>query len=260
MLNITIVKLSGGIGNQMFQYYAAHNLSKLNNSRLYIDTSNLYIKSELITYREFELNCFKIKFKSINRFFLLLIEGYARVFSKRISSTANYNKTLTSKAKGVYVLDHHFIDIDVKEYEFKRLFKWDKSKMSKDLINSYNALVNLEETVGVFLRKDDWIKHDPNNVVSDKIFENELNKMIKDISKSYNLVLFQIGKEEISFSKEIIFKFKFIDDCNKCWNSYEKMFLLSAMKNIITPPSSYGKASLLLANLNSFKIIDINEL
>jgi hypothetical protein len=110
------------------------------------------------------------------------------------------------------------------------------------------------------LRKDDWINLDVNSVISDEVFEEELNKITKGRGKSFDLVLFQIGKEEISFSNDINFHMKFIDDCNKNWNSYEKMFLLSSMKNIICPASSYGRASILLSNLNSYKIINNNEL
>ena len=55
-----IVRLSGGLGNQMFQYAAGKNLAVKNHATLKLDLSDFGIKREKITPRFFALNCFNI--------------------------------------------------------------------------------------------------------------------------------------------------------------------------------------------------------
>ena len=58
-----VVRLMGGLGNQLFQYAAAKQLSILNNAELYFDTSFFNTTKEDTTPRKFELDFFKIDFK-----------------------------------------------------------------------------------------------------------------------------------------------------------------------------------------------------
>ncbi len=55
-----IVRLSGGLGNQMFQYAAALRLAHVHDAVLKIDTSRLDKTEPLETPREYELGCFRI--------------------------------------------------------------------------------------------------------------------------------------------------------------------------------------------------------
>lgn len=59
-----IVKLKGGLGNQMFQYAAARALALEKNSWVYLDPSFLYEDANgRWTQREYELDCFNIVYK-----------------------------------------------------------------------------------------------------------------------------------------------------------------------------------------------------
>jgi hypothetical protein len=55
-----IVRLSGGLGNQMFQYAAARRLAHIHGTVLKLDTSRLDRTNPLDTPREYELGCFRI--------------------------------------------------------------------------------------------------------------------------------------------------------------------------------------------------------
>jgi len=77
-----IVKLKGGLGNQMFQYAAARSLSK--SRKVYLDFSFLLqnnITTDSFTARQFELGIFKkLKSRIASKYFIRLIHSKRKVF------------------------------------------------------------------------------------------------------------------------------------------------------------------------------------
>ena len=66
-----VVKLIGGLGNQMFQYAAGLSLANKKNTDLLLDTSFLNEDSKgAYTKRHFELDKFSIKEKIADKFIL----------------------------------------------------------------------------------------------------------------------------------------------------------------------------------------------
>ena len=64
-----IVKLQGGLGNQMFQYAAGRQLATLNNTELILDLSFLHRRKQVnYTIRNFELGVFHLLAKHHNFF------------------------------------------------------------------------------------------------------------------------------------------------------------------------------------------------
>ena len=55
-----IVRLKGGLGNQLFQYATARHLAHLNNSELFLDISYFEFKAERPAWK-YELGAFNIK-------------------------------------------------------------------------------------------------------------------------------------------------------------------------------------------------------
>src|SRR5687768_16956922 len=55
-----VVKLMGGLGNQMFQYATARAIAHRNKTALYMDTSGFDSMADIDTPREYALDCFKI--------------------------------------------------------------------------------------------------------------------------------------------------------------------------------------------------------
>jgi len=62
-----LVKLSGGLGNQMFQYAAARRLAAAHDTVLKIDTSRLLNSNPLDTPRDYSLGCFTISAEMASR-------------------------------------------------------------------------------------------------------------------------------------------------------------------------------------------------
>ncbi|MEZ5054535.1 MAG: alpha-1,2-fucosyltransferase [Chitinophagales bacterium] len=57
-----VVRLMGGLGNQLFQYAAAKHLALLNNAEVFVDTTFLELDVPNTTKRPFELNAFNASF------------------------------------------------------------------------------------------------------------------------------------------------------------------------------------------------------
>lgn len=55
-----VVRLMGGLGNQLFQYAAGRQVAELNQTELLLDTTFLTDSPENITHREYELKAFNI--------------------------------------------------------------------------------------------------------------------------------------------------------------------------------------------------------
>lgn len=55
-----VVRLMGGLGNQLFQYAAGRHLAHLNNTDLYVDTTFLDSSVSNTTPRKYELDAFKV--------------------------------------------------------------------------------------------------------------------------------------------------------------------------------------------------------
>ncbi len=58
-----LIRLMGGLGNQLFQYALGRHLTELNNAQLYFDLSFLQNPPEGTTPRDFELDKFNISYK-----------------------------------------------------------------------------------------------------------------------------------------------------------------------------------------------------
>ena len=73
-----IVKLMGGLGNQMFQYACGRRLSTIHNTKLLLDTWFLEsrIPLENYTYRDYELDIFNINIHKCDYKLVRKYSGY----------------------------------------------------------------------------------------------------------------------------------------------------------------------------------------
>jgi Glycosyl transferase family 11 len=111
---MVLVKLSGGLGNQMFQYAMGRHLSVLNNSELLLDTRSLEYELKVVSKRDYELSNFpnlqaKIADKNQLPFDILPIKLRKYLILKyNLFSKIGKYKYIFEKN---YLFDSHFLEL-----------------------------------------------------------------------------------------------------------------------------------------------------
>ena len=110
-----VIRLSGGLGNQMFQYAFAYQFAKKNNATLYIDQHIFYYKKKAkYTNRNYELsvfgiqnknfiNPFKLNLKTNILFYKLIFFLKILIYSYKIEHEINPNRLIN---KNTYLIGY----------------------------------------------------------------------------------------------------------------------------------------------------------
>ncbi|MDQ3047795.1 MAG: alpha-1,2-fucosyltransferase [Bacteroidota bacterium] len=247
-----IVRLTGGLGNQMFQYAAAKQLSLRHSTCLKADLSD-YEKNDL---RKFELKCFPLvlptatdheiqKFKNFqnkkwfNRFLTFKNQSYLRqpnFFFRYYPEIEKANKD--SYLDGYWQSEKYFRGIDS---EIRNDFKF---LPSTDTVNIELALKIAEcNSVSVHIRRGDYVS---NNVTSE--FHGTCSPEYYSIAmqaaslKISNPVFFVFSDDPtwVMNQKYISGKNVVLVNHNKEDKSFEDMRLMSLCKNNIIANSSFS--------------------
>jgi hypothetical protein len=265
-----IVKLMGGLGNQMFQYAAAKALAERNGVPLKIDLSFLNDRSEKenFTFREFELACFDIPieiatkeelsvFKCKNRFFanvldLIGISTPIVYFEKSL----NYDKSFMQLPKetlliGYFQSEKYFIQI---RHHILENFKWisPASDINFSLINSIEST----NSVSIHIRRGDFVNNEVINSIHGSCDIDYYKRAISYINLYIENPTFFIFSDDISWAKKVFGMMSsviFISH-NVGKESFWDMRLMSYCKNNIIANSSFSWWGAWL-NPNKTKII-----
>ncbi|MFV0328410.1 MAG: alpha-1,2-fucosyltransferase [Dysgonomonas sp.] len=247
------VLLSGGLGNQMFQYAAAKALATRLNTSLTIDLYT-FTKKTQATVRPYELDIFNIKnlpersalkgklitkarpFIQKHRTFFhkfgILTDTYAILYQSVFESITG-NITMS----GYFQNEKYFKDI-VKalrnDFTFKNPLIDDNLKVSDKIASS--------QSVAIHIRRGDYLSQNSqsNFITLDKAYyENAIRFIINQIKNPEFFVFsedFEWIKENLNFEN---YPVTFID-WNKGKNSYIDMQLMSLCKHNIIANSSFS--------------------
>ena len=238
-----IIKLKGGLGNQLFQYAYGRNM-ELSGKKVVFDTSFFYAnKARIDTARDFKLNNFNIQTKTD---FLQKNQSISDFFAKILIR-------LGLKENGFWQSEKYFknIENDIrKEFTLKNPLSgasavW-KEKMSKT-----------ENSVSVHIRRGDYVQNTKTNAYHGTCdigyYENAIEKII-GITDDKNIEVF-VFSDDINWAKENI---KFLYPTSFVSSSeiadYEELYLLSICKYNIISNSSFSWWSAWL-NQNGDKIV-----
>jgi hypothetical protein len=252
-----IVKLIGGLGNQMFQYAAGKQLSILHQTELLIDTSYLDKDSNgSYTKRELELNVFNLNLKfasdtDIELFNIQKSSKYSRGLQRNFPFLFNY----VYAAESGSLFNKHFFKFPKNTYlegfwQSENYFKNCKSILlneftPKEPINSINLewvnKISNCESVFLHVRRGDYISnknHNLHNILSMDYY----SKALQTIKNNYPDIEVFVFSDDLTWCKENLnfeAKMHFMD-ANERTSFHLDLFVMSFCKHAIIANSSFS--------------------
>lgn len=234
---MVIVKLIGGLGNQMFQYAAAKALALEKKQTLIIDASAF----EYYKKRAYELHIFKVKIKHLSFFVKLKVKilsfmGYLKIFEEK---QFNYDpEFFNQKIKNVCLKGYFQSELYFKKYaqEIKSDFKL-KATLKEQTIQTI-AQMKQQNSVSLHIRRGDFLTvsmHNTNKTVYYKRATNYIETKVKQ-------PVYYVFSDEIEWVKENFetqFETHFID-FNPDNTSFEDLILMSCCQHNIIANSSFS--------------------
>jgi len=256
-----IVRLSGGIGNQMFQYACGRAISLQLNTKLALDHSFLEDKTYKpdFTYRDYALDVFGIQNKispsELRKLGLEMAYIYplkAKLSLKRIlkgytyyqEKGLNYDENIPLKSAKLYLSGY---------FQSEKYFKQAADKIRNDFAfppvqNERNKLLLTkittdENSVSIHIRRGDYLTIRNGNVhftCSPEYYKNAVDIIRSKIS---NPTFYIFAHDDLPWAMENL-KFSephdFIGDHNQGKQSYEDLHLMSMCKHHIIANSSFS--------------------
>jgi len=265
-----IVKLSGGLGNQMFQYVAGRSLANRLKTNIYLNLSfyRQSFTSDKVTPREYELDCFKLEATILSDFQLKIIHYLTKLNLLKIyhESGLDYNSDFTSQ-RGNLVIDGY--------WQSEKYF----SNISTSVRNDFDfkhalnkgAAINLAEinksnSISAHIRRSDYVSNTNANKTHGLCSVDYYQKAIKYIAAKTIKPHIFIFSDDIPWCRENLHfphPTTYISN-NKNW---EDLKLMSACKHNVIANSSFSwwgawlnenKNKLVIAPSKWFADIQIN--
>ncbi len=250
-----IVKLVGGLGNQMFQYAAGRRLSYMHNTELKFDFQGMNEG----TKRSYELGVFNIKEKFATSLEIAKIKFKKRKILNKIAdkifhippiySTTyikekhfHFDPEILNLLDGVYLdgfwqSENYFKDImGIIRTEFT--IKTPQTKKNKEL----SEIIKLHNSVSIHFRRGDYVSNTKNNIKHGTCELDYYERCIQIITqKIYNpyFILFSDDPQWVSTNFKIKNQLNLINH-NRAEFAYEDLRLMSQCKHHIIANSSFS--------------------
>jgi hypothetical protein len=255
-----IIKLRGGLGNQMFQYATGKSLARKNNTDLKFDLSDYIDNNE----RSYRLNFFNIEEsiateKEINSYKNIWnrLTNKTKPWHKR--SVINYNsygfEPDLLKVGGNAYLDGYwknkkyfseFNDLVKKEFTLKK----NLSENAKNILNK----INETNSISLHVRRGDYLTNKKFNQIYKSLDLHYYLSAIKKINKSVSGPVFFIFTDDRDWVKNLSLPCTPILVSDYKIEDYEELYLMSQCKHNIIANSTFSWWSAWL-NSNRNKII-----
>jgi hypothetical protein len=229
-----IIKLQGGLGNQLFQWAFGKSLSIDLNTEIYFDLSFLNQNIPGITKRHLELN----KFPLIKEKPLDIVYNQPLYVINDNTNIKNIDKSLNYYLNGYFQKEKYFKhnkEILLKSLTFESI---KNNEFYKPIINS--------NSVSLHIRRTDYLLHQHHHPVQDIQYYNDALSSVKKYDQIF------IFSDDIDWCKNNL-KYKNITYVSGQSN-LEDLILMSLCKNNIIANSSFSWWSAYL-NLNENKIV-----
>lgn len=236
-----ISKITGGIGNQMFQYAFAKTISLQNNVELKLDVS-FYEKQKL---RKYELNFFEIKEKIANRKEIINLSGNENLWFKvrrrlgiQVNRPINYYMERAAAVYDVSALkpskDIYFEGywqnsryFDKNRQAILSNFKLKKDFQENNIVARYLSEIHSVESVSLHVRRGDYLlaKNQRHNICDLDYYKRAILRMQSMIECD---CVFFIFSDDISWCQD---NFYFLNNKVFIVNTNTSVHDLELMKN-----------------------------
>lgn len=268
-----IVKLKGGLGNQMFQYALGRRLALLHNTELRLDVSEMGKDNSIDTLREYELNVFGINLQATEN----ELAPYKEIQQNRVKR--KLQKLLPDSLLGYHIINepsHAFHPEVLKSpdnsyltgfWQTEQYFSEIASTIRTDFTFKHQLDKNNQEiadritscnSVGLHIRRGDYIS----NPVTQNYHGNcgveyykEAIKMLNATQKELKLFIFSDEPEWVKQNMKFYLPAEYIMG-NTGKNGYIDMQLMSLCKHNVIANSSFSWwAAWLNTNINKTVIV-----
>ena len=261
IITMIIVRIKGGLGNQLFQYAAAYALSKRINQPIKIDKS--FFPEQ--TLRSFKLSLFNldcndlVNGKDIPKVIKVINNRYINWMLRLLNF-----KIITIKKSFKYCVEtksrvnEWFFELNEKDIYIDGYFQSEEyfKDFKGDLIRQFKQNYKLEEeylmlqkqmsqceSVAVHVRRGDFLKaqhnYNPHHyLLGEKYYENALSYIEKNL---HNPIFFWFS-DDIDWVKEqfgVRKDFRYVS-LNTSHSDIDEMLLMSCCKNIVAANSTFS--------------------
>lgn len=252
-----IIKLQGGLGNQMFQYAFATILAKRNNTVVYLDKSFFSLREKKVgfTPRNFELNIFdnlysETSSNEVSSFYNLsfidkirrkLKFNYPKIYDETVFG---FNQSALNIKAPVYLSGYFQSSKYFIGYEglIKDLFLFPINEL--DILNKELLLkIKKANTISVHIRRGDYIEdkmtHQFHGCCSVEYYLKAITLLMDRYTDS-TLVFFSDDGNWVKEQFENLHYPKIFIDNNSAENSWVDMLLMSSCRHNIIANSSFS--------------------
>lgn len=252
-----IVRLQGGMGNQMFQYALGRALSVKNNVPLGLDLTFLLDRTPIpnFTFRNYDLDVFNIEtsivdkkdipflYRKYNFGIFMRYFDYAR---RKLFSTSGKEK------KGFY-FDKEILNLGSNAYlegwwqspkyfaDIEDIIRKDFTLKNELPINIKNLLevIKKENSLCIHVRRGDYVGNSNHEIVGNEYYDRGIEKM-KSLTKIDKIYVFSDDIKWCEENMKFEFPTMFVGEEYAGTKAEGHMALMSACHNFIIPNSSFS--------------------
>lgn len=244
-----IIKLRGGLGNQLFQYALGKNLSLSNNAELKFDISDYKNNPD----RHYCLNFFNIKTSLAGS---TEIDNLKKSSIKKLMEKLKpykYKSTITEKFgcfnPNILKLKNnkYLIGYWQSEKYFKNIEKIIRQEITlKDKPSNYfselSSQINYANSVSLHVRRGDYVKNKKFSKIFNALDLNYYKKAVDLITQQINYPYFFIFSDDLSWAKDNLSLpcHHALVNADKKFNDCEELILMSLCKHNIIANSSFS--------------------
>lgn len=266
-----LIRLKGGLGNQMFQYAFARGMSKRLNTEFKMDCSLLLdrARAEQVVYRDYDLDIFKLKTHFIVHSWILRV-----IYKFPFTATGRIVRKLVSLKKSYQKEKHFHFDKDLIEnpknsalydgwWQSRRYWENVENELRKELDfvhpileSSLPLLESIKSTNSVCLnvRRTDFVNNPTLNATNLQYFQKAVDKIASLVKNPH----FFIFSDDLEWCKNhLVFEYpsEIISHNEKGKKFGNYLRLMSSCKHFIIPNSSFAWWAVWLSNKSSQHVI-----